>query len=380
MEPTLTSNSNEKLSRGKELAQALEASFAGYFISDEEAELLIHSYLEHDGQSLDKYIHKAGSGSERFKQIAEEVQREKILVLGPRGSVEHTAKRQLREKERMAVQHPSGAQWQFYTSQSIHGRKLPQMQKHDGVVHWVRVSLPEHDAPLLHPHSHDIHTPLGVVKASDHLAFSLDAMRKYKFNDNYPNGVNGTAATSTLPYFERIELITPARYDGFRFAPVALYMGYTKKEDTAPSFYILESGSGIGFAKVMYPSPDMDKAFLMKAGYKGTMFASADNFYLIKATFIDKHPDTISIKIFTPQELEKGEENFHFSINLQFESSSLQDVATIDNFIPPASQVLMAFLRIQDLMHLGIPKTKEEGMVHKIAEDIKGKIHLGGHS
>jgi hypothetical protein len=101
---------------------------------------------------------------------------------------------------------------------------------------------------------------------------------------------------------------------------------------------------------------------------------------LIKATFIDNHPDTISIKIFTPQEIEKGDENFHFSINLQFESSTLEDVATIDNFIPPASQVLMAFLRIQDLMHLGIPKTKDEGIVHKLTDEIKGKIHLSGHS
>jgi hypothetical protein len=371
-------HAGDKMTRGQELAMAMTASFAGSFMNHEEAELLIHSYLEHDGQTLDRYVHKTGSGSEKFKQIAEQVKAEKILVLGPRGSVEHTEKRIQREKERMSIKHPKGQPWQFYTSQSIHGRVMPQVQRHDGVVHWVRVELPEHEPPLLHPHQNDIETPIGVVKAADHLAFSLEAMRKYKFNVNYPAGPKGAVAQSTLPDFERIELVTPARYDGFRFAPVALYMGYNKKDDITPSFYILESGSGIGFPQVAYPCVDMDNPYLMKAGYKGTMFASADNFYLIKATFKDNHPDTICIKIFTPQEIEKGEEHFHFSIYLQYEASSLEDVATIDNFMPPATHVLMAFLRIQDLMHLGIPKTKDEGIVHKIADGVKEKLHLGG--
>lgn len=373
-------HAGEQMTRGQELAMAMTASFAGSFMSHDEAEQLIHSYLEHDGQSLDRYIHKTGSGSERFKQIAEQVKAEKILVLGPRGSVEHTEKRIKSEKHRMSVKHPKGETWQFYTSQSIHGRKMPQVQKHDGVVHWARVELPEHEPPLLHPHQNDIETPLGWVKASDHLAFSHEAMRKYKFNPNYPDGSMAPAAHSSVPDFERIELVTPARYDGFRFAPVALYMGYTKKEDTSPSFYILESGSGIGFPQVMYPSVNMTDEYLMKAGYKGTMFASADNFYLIKATFKDNHPDTISIKIFTPEEIQQGTDNFHFSINLQFETATLEDVATIDNFMPPATHVLMAFLRIQDLLHLGIPKTKHEDVIHKFADNVKEKLHLGGHS
>ena len=88
--PSQFTNSDGKNSRGKELATALLAAFSGSFISDEEAELLIHSYLEHDGQSLDRYLHKEGTGSVAFRQLAEEVKREKILVMGPPGSVEHT--------------------------------------------------------------------------------------------------------------------------------------------------------------------------------------------------------------------------------------------------------------------------------------------------
>jgi len=370
-------NANNKDGRGKELAKALLAAFSGSFISDDEAELLIHSYLEHDGASLDRYTHHAGTGSEEFRKLAEQVKSEKILVLGPAGSIEHTAKKLQKEKERMAVPHPAaaiGGRWEFYTTQAIHARRVPHTEKHDGIAHWVRVTLPEHDAPLLHPHAHDIETPIGWVKANDHMAFSNDALRKYKFHHHYPNGINGGHETPVLPAFERMELITPARYDGFRFAPVALFVAYLKKDDTLPYFYIMESGNGLGFPKVMYPSgTDLDIPRLMKSNYKGTPFTSADNFYQLKTTFKGNHPDQISIKVFTKEQLEKDPANFHLSISLQFEASTLDDVASIDNFIPPSSQVLMAFLRIEQLRHHGIPTTPVVD-IHHIADAIKEKL------
>ena len=375
--PSNMINVNDKNGRGKELAKALLAAFAESYISDEHAEQLIHSYLEHDGQTLDRYTHHTGGGSAEFRQLAEDVKREKILVLGPPGSVEHTEKKLQKEKERLAVPHPeaaTGGQWQFYTCQAIHSRRQPQTQKHDGIVHWVRVVLPEHDAPFLHPHAHDIETPIGWVKANDHMAFSNDAIRKYKFNDHYPNGVNGSHEPPVLPPFERMELITPARYDGFRFAPLALFAGYTRKDDTTPSFYIMESGNGLGFPKVLYPSGfDIENTRLMKAGYKATPFTSSESFYLLKTTFNGNDPSHISIKIYRQEEIEQGEENYHLSLELTFESSTLEEVASIDNFIPPASQVLLAFLRIQELGHLGIPKAVDPHR-HNVIDTIKEKF------
>src|SRR5882724_9469988 len=111
----------------------------------------------------------------------------------------------------------------------------------------------------------------------------------------------------------------------------------------------------------------------MKANYKGTPFTSSDNFYQLKTTFKENQPDQISIKVFTKEQLEKDDENFHLSITLQFEQSTLEDVASIDNFIPPASQVLMAFLRIEQLRHHGIPITPVVDL-HKISDMVKERL------
>ena len=198
----------------------------------------IQAYLEQDEQSLERYVNESGSGASLFKDMADMVAADGMLVLGLPGSVKHTAMKEKRAKERMSLP----GDWSLYTCQSIHSRDKPKKEKHDGIINWVRVTLPEKEPPLFHPRKNDIKTPIGWVRAADHLAFSNDAIRKYVFNDNYPNGVEHPGKSQKLPDFKRIDLITPARYGMVRFAPLAIFIAYEKWNSTTPLFYILEAG------------------------------------------------------------------------------------------------------------------------------------------
>jgi hypothetical protein len=258
-------------------------------------------------------------------------------------------------KERMSLP----GDWSLYTCQSIHNRDKPKKEKHDGIINWVRVTLPEKEPPLFHPRKNDIKTPIGWVRAADHLAFSNDAIRKYVFNDNYPNGVEHPGKSQKLPDFKRIDLITPARYGMVRFAPLAIFIAYEKWNSTTPLFYILEAGNALGQAKVMYASsPNLDIPILMESGYKPTPFSCAHNFYLSKAVFDKMDPIHISIKVFTEEEIAGGLDQFHFLIDLVLERTSLEQVASLDYFVPPAKQLLDSFLRILELEYRGVPVIK----------------------
>lgn len=347
-------NPGSKVFRGMLQSILEDTHSADESIKDRLADI-IQAYLEHDEQSLERYINESGSGSELFKEKAEMVAKDGTLVLGIPGSVKHTAIKEKQAKKRMSIP----GDWSLYTCQSIHNRDSPKKEKHDGIINWVRVTLPEHDAPWLQPRKNDIKTPLGWVRAADHLAFSLDAVRNYVFNDNYPNGVDQPGEHQKLPPFKRVDLITPARYDLVRFAPLAIYIGYEEEQSTTPLFYILEGGNALGQAKVLYASSsDLNKPILMEAGYKPTPFSSPENFYLSKVEFDKMDPIHVSIKVFTEDEIEEGDDKYHFHIDLALEKTSMEQVASVDNFIPPAKQLLDAFLRIVELEFRGVPVIK----------------------
>ncbi len=317
---------------------------------------LIQAYLENDEQSLARYLNETGPGSDRFKQYAERVQQENILVLGIPGSIPHTQHREKQAKERLEL--GKKYDWSLYTCQSIHLRDRPEKKNHDGIINWVRVTLPEKDAHWLQPHENDINTPIGWVRAHDHIVFSNDALRNYQFNVSYPDGIDHLPAHTELPAFKRVDLVTPARYDGIRFAPLAIYIAYEDDEATKPLFYVMEGGNALGQAKVLYPSTtNLANPVLMKTGYLPTPFSNADNYYLSHTEFDGLDPVYVSIKVYTEAELQKGYDNFHFQIQLALQRSSLEAVASLDNFLLPAKQLLDAFLRIMELSALGMPNT-----------------------
>jgi len=244
--------------------------------------------------------------------------------------------------------------------------------RHEGLVNMVRVTLPK---TKLESHQ-IIQTPIGIIKREDHLFFSNEELRKYYFNLCYPKGPDsaGVSLYKKLPAFERVDLITPARYDLIRFAPVAIYMVYAKANDTKPIFYLMEGGNGLGFCEVLYVSPTMDpdKPILMDAGYRPTSFSSSWNYYLAKTEFANDDPTWVSIKVYTRKEILtvppatlRKDKKYHFEISMQMIPSTLEEVADAKHFVHPAQQVVQAFLRLETLKSVGVPQTENTKVERK---------------
>lgn len=338
---------------------------------------LIERYLKHGNQSLERYLSSTGAGSERFKEFAAWVKQNDILVLGMPAAIPHTEHREKKAQERTSIP----GDWSLYTCQSVHSRENYGKPKHDGIINWVRVTLPKKNPPWYKPNANDIKTPLGWIRHYDHLAFSEEALRKYQFNPTYPNGINQPSVTPTLPPFKRVDLVTPARYDGVRFAPLAIYIGYEEEDSSTPLFYILEGGNAIGQAKVLYPSTtNIAAPILMHTGYTPTPFTSKDNYYLTHVAFDGMDPTFVSIKVYNEAELEAGVDQFHFEIQLAMQRSTMDQVASLDNFLPPAKQTLDALFRVIELGAMGVRRTKDDSSTKptlgsRLKEDVEKVEH-----
>ncbi|MBK7957010.1 MAG: hypothetical protein IPK03_02215 [Bacteroidetes bacterium] len=177
-----------------------------------------------------------------------------------------------------------------------------------------------------------------------------------------------------MPAFERIDLVTPARYNLIRFAPLAIFMVYAKADDKEPIFYLMEGGNGLGFCEVIYVSPTMDwnKPILMNAGYRPTSFSNSWNYYLARTKFENDHPTQVSIKIYTRKEAKSipfsqmgNDSAYHFDIDMAITPRTLAQVADTGVFIHPAKQVFEAFLRIEELKDMGVPQTSNTDIEKK---------------
>ncbi len=129
----------------------------------------------------------------------------------------------------------------------------------------VRVTLPA----SLTAEGAIVATEIGDVDLrNDHLLGSVDLIAaKY----------GGAGYLGARP--ERVDLITPPRSSGSRFAAIALYLGYRHLADRSPSFYLLEAGTATGDAKMIYFSPDMKPIKHATSYYLPTPFVSMRNTY-----------------------------------------------------------------------------------------------------
>ncbi len=127
-----------------------------------------------------------------------------------------------------------------------------------GEVPMARVTLPMHQA-------HNMgEFPFGDVFDGDHKLYTLELVREY-----YAEYLDFTPA--------RVDLITPVRYRGERFAAVAIYLLYN--EDMELTSYIFESGMATGKPMVLYAAKSLDDVIVRRSGYVPTPFASIDNWY-----------------------------------------------------------------------------------------------------
>jgi hypothetical protein len=168
----------------------------------------------------------------------------------------------------------------LYEMHATHLRMQPIYSCFTGVVKAARVTL--HETGRL-----PIFTAYGGVYNVDHLLFTVGDVRAFV-----------EAQQPGFPAFERVDLITPARKDFLRFAPVAIFLGYEKQHSPTPSFFILEAGLATGEPMVLYFAQTMDHVIEQHTGYVPTPFTKVDNWY--RSTLSMSHggaePDVLAIE------------------------------------------------------------------------------------
>ena len=138
----------------------------------------------------------------------------------------------------------------------------------------VRVLLPET--------KQDIATKIGIVYAGDHRLYTLPL-----FVEHYAAFLGWTPT--------RVEVLTPARFFGARFAAVATYVLYDGDKIRG---YVLEAGMATGEPMVMYASPEGAPIF-RRSGYAPTPFSATSNFYRGNALFSEKRePVSLEVDVF----------------------------------------------------------------------------------
>lgn len=160
----------------------------------------------------------------------------------------------------------------YYVVDSRHHRHG--MSDFVGTVPMVRLTLPVDEE------SYTISTAIGDVLASDHLLRNQrDVIAKA-----YP--------------CERVEIITPARKQGVRFAAISVYLAYEKFSDTLPKYYILEAGLAHGGPRMSYIASSM-APIVRRSDYLPTQFASPDNYYRGTLAMDSNEPQTLTIESMT---------------------------------------------------------------------------------
>jgi len=145
----------------------------------------------------------------------------------------------------------------YYRVHAKHERDAPPHEPFTGHVGMVRVSLPR-------TQQETVATAVGDVEPDDHLLATIAEVER-----KFGRSIDGEV--------DRVDLITPARIHGSRFAAVSVYLGYRAGQPDEPSFYVLEAGMATGEPKVLFFAPDFEKRIVSKSGYRPTPFSASDH-------------------------------------------------------------------------------------------------------
>lgn len=162
----------------------------------------------------------------------------------------------------------------YYMVHSTHDREVPDYDPFTGHLGMVRVTLPATEPQKFA-------TAIGDVEPADHLLATVAEVER-----KYGPHVDGT--------IERVDVITPARLHGSRFAAISVYLGYTAGHPV-PTFYILEAGLATGQPKVLYFAPRIDFRILSYGGYRPTPFSDSDHVYTARLSLVGDSPLLLQI-------------------------------------------------------------------------------------
>jgi hypothetical protein len=210
---------------------------------------------------------------------------------------------------------------EYVLVESTHSRTAG-MAQHSfvGVVPMVRFDLPKTQQHVL------ADTTIGTVVDGDVKLYCLDVV-----NDYYRERMGFDA--------ERVELLTPLRVMGARFAPILVGLMYRHASDPEPSAFYMAGGMANGPTRVLYSSKTM-APIRGRAGYQPTPFSSIDNWYEGSVRVgPDGHVEHISISITAP-----GGDKPHFTIDAVVKRVPNHLLAAIKS--NPYALLLQAALRV----------------------------------
>ena len=175
----------------------------------------------------------------------------------------------------------------------------------------VRVTLPQ----KLDDTTRKIVTEIGEVDFShDHLLGSIEQVAaKYE----------GAKYLGYRP--ERIDLITPARHSGSRFAAIAVYLGYRNLLDRSPSFYMLKAGTTTGDSKMIYFSPNMNPISHVTSYYLPTPFVSMSNTYSGEVT-MEPAPHEDELRRLVVRSYAPGENKPYITVSVRYKRAPWLDL------------------------------------------------------
>jgi hypothetical protein len=153
----------------------------------------------------------------------------------------------------------------YYVGHATHLRHVPFTDQFVAHLPHVRIRLPEAGEPAI-----DTGAGGGIVYAGDHMIFNVAMMNDYLEDQSLLTGEHLEV--------ERVDLITPARIAGARFAAVAVYLLYRNAADALPVGYVLEGGMATGQARTLYYAPGMTP-IVRRSFYQPTPSSSAKNYY-----------------------------------------------------------------------------------------------------
>ncbi|HLT37331.1 MAG TPA: hypothetical protein VK034_13655, partial [Enhygromyxa sp.] len=210
-----------------------------------------------------------------------------------------------------------GGEHSLFTLRATHARRTPITAVFTGVTQAVRVRLP-FDRPI------EIETPIGDVLPDDHFLPTVRAVEQ-RFGER----IAGPLA--------RVDLITPARSAGVRFSPMALYFGYLREHDEAPSFVIYEPGDAVGKPGALYFGATLDTLIEEQAGYKPTPLSSPDDWYTggLRMAQDRRDPEVL----FMHAAKQRGGEP-HFRLHVEYQVDPSADGSPIGDLVEAALRML----------------------------------------
>jgi hypothetical protein len=181
----------------------------------------------------------------------------------------------------------AGSRFQYYEGRATHTRVGAPGSVFTGHLPLVRFRLPDQGTTQTLP---TIKSPAGDILPVDRLNPSVDVLWATYKGD--PLLTFGRPA--------RVDMITPPRLDGARFAAISLYLCYAGEADVSPSFYILEAGLATGQARMPFLGRTMESPILAQTQYKPTTFSQPFHIYSGKLTMRAEapgEPQALSVRV-----------------------------------------------------------------------------------